>query len=76
MFVRWPQPVTPQGVEASQLAPFSSLEVLDLTRNNIATLAAGTFEALVSLKELRLGVNMIRQVRVGIGASCYGPCQG
>ena len=52
----------PQGVEASQLAPLSSLEVLDLTRNNIATLAAGTFESLVNLKELRLGVNMIRQV--------------
>ncbi|XP_043199067.1 chaoptin-like, partial [Amphibalanus amphitrite] len=49
------------GVEASQLAPLSSLEVLDLTRNNIATLADGTFEPLVNLRELRLGVNMIRQ---------------
>ena len=49
-------------MEASQLAALSSLEVLDLTRNNIANLAAGTFESLVNLKELRLGVNMIRQV--------------
>ena len=55
-------------MEASQLAPLSSLEVLDLTRNNIATLADGTFEALANLKELRLGVNMIRQV------SCLSVC--
>ncbi|XP_076059774.1 uncharacterized protein LOC143036383 [Oratosquilla oratoria] len=44
------------------LGPLSSLQHLDLTRNNVGELPTGTFRQLSGLKTLKLGVNTIRRV--------------
>lgn len=42
----------------------TSLQALDLSRNNIANLAPGTFLGLRQLRFLDIGVNALRTVRI------------
>lgn len=46
------------------LGPMTSLQHLDLTRNNIGELPTGTFRQLSGLKTLKLAVNSMRQVNL------------
>lgn len=48
-----------QKLENTQL---TSLEVLDVSRNNIGNISPGTFTSLHKLKVLNLAVNMLRTV--------------
>ena len=52
-----------QNLDSSTLAEMSSLESLDLSRNNIAELPNGTLASLSRLKTLQFGVNTLRKVR-------------
>jgi Leucine-rich repeat (LRR) protein len=50
-----------QKLENTQL---TSLEVLDVSRNNIGNISPGTFKSLKKLKTLNLAVNMLRTVSI------------
>lgn len=51
-----------QHLDNNQLGSLTSLQALDLSRNNIANLAPGTFLGLRQLRYLDIGVNALRTV--------------
>jgi Leucine-rich repeat (LRR) protein len=51
-----------QSLENANLASHPDLERLDLSRNNIAKIAPGTFLGLSHLHELDLSINALRTV--------------
>jgi Leucine-rich repeat (LRR) protein len=51
-----------QSLENANLASQPELQHLDLSRNNIANIAPGTFLGLAHLRELDLSVNALRTV--------------
>lgn len=51
-----------QHLDNGQLGSMVSLQALDLSRNNIANLAPGTFLGLRQLRYLDIGVNALRTV--------------
>lgn len=51
-----------QNIDNSHLSSLVSLQMLDLSRNNLVKLAPGTFVGLTELKYLDVGVNSLRTV--------------
>lgn len=49
-------------MDPSHLNSLTSLEVLDLSRNNLVKLSPGTFVGLTDLRYLDVGVNSLRTV--------------
>lgn len=49
-------------MDPSHLNSLSSLQVLDLSRNNLVKLSPGTFVGLTELSYLDIGVNSLRTV--------------
>lgn len=49
-------------MDPSHLNALSSLQVLDLSRNNLVKLSPGTFVGLTELSYLDIGVNSLRTV--------------
>ena len=52
-----------QNLDSGTLGELSSLEYLDLSRNNIADLPNGTLSRISRLKTLQFSVNTLRKVR-------------
>lgn len=51
-----------QNIDNSHLSLMVSLQVLDLSRNNLVKLSPGTFVGLTELSYLDVGVNSLRTV--------------
>lgn len=51
-----------QNIDNSHLSSLISLEMLDLSRNNLVKLSPGTFVGLTDLRYLDIGVNSLRTV--------------
>lgn len=51
-------------MDPSHLNSLNSLQVLDLSRNNLVKLSPGTFVGLTDLRYLDVGVNSLRTVSI------------
>lgn len=53
-----------QNIDNSYLSSMVSLQILDLSRNNLVKLSPGTFVGLTDLRYLDVGVNSLRTVSI------------